>query len=188
MNMTNKEKVLLNKHLSTATNYLEFGSGESTVTAYNTESIKHITCVESSLEFIDTFLRDNGVTHTPEDKLTLQIPTLGKIKMWGYPVSTTPSEDWRSYTSFQDTFNADVVLVDGRFRVACLLSVLLQTEKDVDPTIMFHDFWTRKQYHVVLPFVDIVEIEGQLVVMTPRKDIDIELVRSLYESYVLNPE
>ena len=49
--MTEKELALLRKALMQSQNYLEFGSGNSTLLATETETIKHITVVESDAFF-----------------------------------------------------------------------------------------------------------------------------------------
>lgn len=49
--MTNKELILLQKAMSSSNNYLEFGSGNSTCIAVESESIRSITVVESDPDF-----------------------------------------------------------------------------------------------------------------------------------------
>ena len=45
-----------------------------------------------------------------------------------------------------DASKLDFVLVDGRFRVACALQLLLRT-REKTPLIMVHDFTPREYYH-----------------------------------------
>lgn len=76
----------------------------------------------------------------------------------GYPISSTEEKDsWINYPNalMESPKEPDVVLVDGRFRVACALTALLNLKPDA--IIMIHDFWTRPNYHVILPFVRILE-------------------------------
>lgn len=49
--MTNKELVLLHKAVDASNNYLEFGTGNSTRIAVETDNIHHITVVESDPTF-----------------------------------------------------------------------------------------------------------------------------------------
>jgi hypothetical protein len=54
----------------------------------------------------------------------------------GAPGSSCPMRDWVNYTrSYRREFNVDLVLVDGRFRVACGLNILPLIS---DETIFMH--------------------------------------------------
>ncbi len=44
----------------------------------------------------------------------------------------------------------DVVLIDGRFRVACFLTVMLRATKPV--TVLFDDYHKRPEYHWIEEF------------------------------------
>jgi protein O-GlcNAc transferase len=61
---------------------------------------------------------------------------------------------WESYPNYalgiwQEPFfcQPDVVLVDGRFRVACFIACALMTRSRL--TILFDDYKDRKYYHLV---------------------------------------
>ncbi len=73
----------------------------------------------------------------------------------------------------------DVVLIDGRFPVACCLKCY-----DIlsdDSVILFDDFLNRPQYHVVLDFFEIVEqtVDKRMVVLKkrPHKSIPPSLIQ-----------
>jgi hypothetical protein len=64
----------------------------------------------------------------------------------------------------------DLIFVDGRFRVACCLSVVLLAEADPDLTrkirVLLHDVGpARPHYDEVLQFFDVVESVNTLRVM-----------------------
>jgi protein O-GlcNAc transferase len=60
---------------------------------------------------------------------------------------------------------ADTVLIDGRFRVACALIVWLSGK--VTTKVMMHDYY-RIDYHVVETLFDVVEQAEALVVLQPN--------------------
>lgn len=60
---------------------------------------------------------------------------------------------------------ADTVLVDGRFRVACALMVWLSGGNGT--FVMMHDYY-RIDYHVVETLFDVVEQAEALVVLRPN--------------------
>ena len=61
----------------------------------------------------------------------------------------------------------DFVLVDGRFRVACALQLLLRA-REKTPRILVHDFAQREYYAVLLEFFDVVE-QAETAVILDRK-------------------
>ena len=52
------------------------------------------------------------------------------------------------------------MLVDGRFRAACVITTLLRTEKPL--TLLFDDYTERRGYHAVEQFVDRAEVRGRM--------------------------
>jgi hypothetical protein len=79
-----------------------------------------------------------------------------------------------------------VVLIDGRFRVACCLAVILN-QKHVK-WIIFDDYKSRPHYHVIAPFVNIVDSADSMIVCVPKRKFDRTEVEALYEEYKCNPE
>ena len=78
----------------------------------------------------------------------------------------------------------DLVFIDGRFRVACILTTLLRCR----PTIVVHDFWNKlKPYGEILEFLDVVHRVESLGVFSPRPDIDDTSLKKLLRTYLLDP-
>ena len=133
---------------------LEYGSGGSTVLA---AEIEHLTCfsVESDKKWADG-LRTWLDTNVPDHSVKLHYCNIGKTGAWGMPepvrkvmvprYAQYPRSVWRR----SDFVHPDVVLIDGRFRVGCFLTVLSNIQK---PTkILFDDYKERSNYHVVEHF------------------------------------
>ena len=58
---------------------------------------------------------------------------------------------------FSEGFSPDVVLIDGRFRVACFLYALIHTKPGT--VIIFDDYADRPEYHVVEEVISPVEVD-----------------------------
>ena len=79
----------------------------------------------------------------------------------------------------------DLVLIDGRFRPACLATTILRIKRPV--TVLFDDYRNRESYHAVEQFAKPVEMAGrmarfELVPRTPRTDEIAPLLASFFEA------
>ena len=114
-------------------------------------------------------------------------------KWWEYvswynnkkPVTIDITQNWNNYiNAFKLCENKiDLVLIDGRFRVAVLLS--LYNFLDYNCVILFHDYSNRQFYHIVENFYNKIESCGTLQVFKKKKDINIELLNDYIEEYKL---
>jgi hypothetical protein len=78
------------------------------------------------------------------------------------------------------------VLVDGRFRVACVLESLLSLSPLSETKILLDDYVDRPEYAVVEEYAD-VEIVGRMAVLRPRRLVDRISVRRLVRQYCADP-
>lgn len=183
--MTEKELVLLQKALMQSQNYLEFGSGNSTLMATEIETIRQITVVESDASFWKEKLLNipsiKYAVHTKRIKpLLINIGTTGE---WGYPIDNSCQKQWPLYSSlaFQEKASYDLVLVDGRFRVACILQVCLNCSSETK--IMIHDFFNRPYYFIVCPFLKLEKRADTLGIFTINKDKCIDILNEYIAIY-----
>jgi hypothetical protein len=187
--MTSGELALLQSCLGTADNYLEFGAGNSTVLACDVPTIRHIDSVDSSGEYVEQHLRPHAsiASALSEGRLELHLIEIGETAKWGYPKDASKKHLWPNYSLavFSRPSNHDLVLVDGRFRVACTLSSLLSTPDDC--RIMIHDFSSRPQYHVVAKFLETEASVDTLALFAKKPGVDRRRVRSLLEKYQYLP-
>ena len=82
----------------------------------------------------------------------------------------------------------DPILIDGRFRVACVLQSILHCHENPNLQILVHDIWPRKQYYVVLEFLNEVHRVDTLGVFSIRDNISLKKVERLYHEYKYRPE
>ncbi|MCL2339262.1 MAG: hypothetical protein FWC51_04925 [Proteobacteria bacterium] len=183
--MTDAEKDLFRRTVGRAKNYLEFGSGGSTFYALMKTNAR-VTCVDNYPEWMDymkKFSKFNRGVKSGRLKL-LEIDT-GPCRECGNPTDDARREFWPFYSSgvfaLPGIRDADVVLIDGRFRVACGLASIKNLNKDA--VIMIHDFNDRPQYHKLLDYLDIVESADRLVACRIKGRIDRAQLEQDYEEY-----
>ncbi|MCK5359774.1 MAG: hypothetical protein KAJ95_04065 [Gammaproteobacteria bacterium] len=190
MTMTNEEVTMLHSQMDRSSKYLEFGSGDSTVYASCVPSINTIDSVESSADFVNKMLKTNPAIQTALSmgKLEFHLIDIGVTGNFGYPVDDSKKHLWPDYSQniFKKSSNHDLVLIDGRFRVACTLQCILNEPKDC--IIMIHDFWNRAEYHVLLKYLTLIDKVDTLGVfdITPESFNDDE-IRSLITRYQYLP-
>lgn len=179
--MSAAETELFERYVKQATRDFEFGSGGSTKLA--TRSGIEVYGVESDKFWVDTLHKEAG----PLCKV--DYVNIGPTKEWGYPVDSSHQDKFPLYSESikQHTEGFDFILVDGRFRVACTLNAIkhsLDTQQDVSNTLIFiHDFWSRKDYHAVLEFLDTVEKAEDAGVFKIKSDIDRVYMEAMLERF-----
>ncbi len=142
---------------------LEYGSGGSTVLA--AEGGSHVISVESDKAWADRLTEHlAGIS----DKALVHHVDIGPTGDWGVPIRP------RFYGSFHryalsvwdrpDFRQPDLVLIDGRFRAACLVAVMLRTTKVT--TVLFDDYTARPYYHGVERLAVKEEVVGRLARFT----------------------
>ena len=179
-----EEAETLNKYLSNAESYFEYGSGGSTFEALKHRNLQKVYSVENSVSWLYgymyrfKFILDNIV----EKRLDMIYVDTGDTGDWGYPLNRNIN-----YTNYPEALllkeeykNADVFLVDGRYRVACLLQILNYAKDDA--IVMLHDR-QRVHYHEVYKYFDVIEYSGALAVFKIKKRPTTDEFAKLYDKY-----
>lgn len=145
-----------------ASSILEYGSGGSTVLASEMAS-KSVFSVESDRDWV-AMMRSWFEEHPGQSKPVMHHADIGKTGEWGMPDG---DKRWRAFPKYPleiwdvDGFVApDVVLVDGRFRVGCILACLFRTQKPIE--LYFDDYVGRDPYHAVETFIKPTETRGRM--------------------------
>lgn len=120
-------------------------------------------------------------------KLSFHIIDIGETTAWGHPKNEIKKHLWPNYclSVFSKKSNHDLVLVDGRFRVACTINCILNTRENC--TIMIHDLWNRPEYHIVLRYLETIERVDRFGVFCKRIDISSKKLQSLIKKYQYLP-
>ena len=185
--MTKDETQFLRTLLLTQKVYAEFGMGGSTLLALES-GVRDIVSVESNDDWIKHVENDPNVRNYVNQGARLQtvyVDIASDPNNWGMPRDQSKRENWPLYSSALDgKLNAtfDVILVDGRFRVACALkSIKLMNEKTL---LLIHDYVQRPRYHQVEQFLDKVNTIDTLCVFRKKCAVDDELLAKAIEKNI----
>ena len=186
--MSAAELEYFTRFLSESRYYLEFGAGGSTSLAAR-EPERMVWSVESDIGWINALAaRPEIADGLSSGRVNFLCPRIGKVGRWGRPIEPDARINWHRYHSsgweLLNPARLDLVFVDGRFRVACAIQSLLHTATSC--RILFHDFWNRPRYHVVLEHAQIVDRVDSLVVLAPKKRRNYSGLCSTLEKYRLD--
>jgi len=156
---------LLDEHLRKARVFLEYGAGGSSVMAARS-AVEKIYSVESDPAFLRAVQEKiAGIGIQPNRYVPLHVD-IGPTGAWGHPSSKEFSHRWPHYPQApwdrlkQDQKKPDLILIDGRFRVATLLASLLHAPAGC--TILFDDYADRAWYHAVETFLKPRRLAGRM--------------------------
>jgi hypothetical protein len=167
--------------------YAEYGSGGSTRLAAKM-GIPQIYSVESDVAFaraVKSYVRRDNKANS---KFELVVPPVGETGSFGYPTGTKHCSKWWRYPveiwNVMDAAGAtpDLVLVDGRFRVASFLVSLLRSQPGT--RILFDDFGNRlDKYGVVERVVKPSSMHERLAHFDVPSQFDVRLAAMLLIEY-----
>lgn len=156
------EAALLRAEYARAGVILEYGSGGSTVLAGGMAG-KRVFAVESDAGWVAK-MQGWFAANPPVSPVTLHHADIGPTVAWGRPEDETQFRKWPGYATSvwdrKDFAHPDVVLIDGRFRAACLMTVALRIIRPV--TVLFDDYKRRKPYHAVEDLIRPVAMAGRM--------------------------
>jgi len=173
------EGALVRHAYSEAGTILEYGSGGSTFMGSQMRG-KRILSVESDSAYRD-YVRSQIRAHGQRSKTIITHVDIGPTKEWGYPVDTRRQAHFGEYPlkiwSQAWAKDVELVLIDGRFRVACFVASLMHIKRP--GLILFDDYAKRKFYHVVEEFMEPTEMIGRMAlfevepgtVLTPEQQL-----------------
>lgn len=163
----------LSSELMRCGHYVEFGTGGSTMLAARLR--KPSVSIESDLYYLSRVrqaLIDKGLFDPALQ--TLRGVDIGPTVAWGKPWNTQFLSRGRraAFASYSD-FPSDVrssperpvlVLVDGRFRVACALKAMRALRPGSDWTVIVDDYTGRPEYSVIESFAQVDRFVGRMAV------------------------
>ncbi|NTT84516.1 hypothetical protein [Tabrizicola fusiformis] len=155
------ERDLLCATYEAASRIVEYGSGGSTLVA--AAAGKPILSVESDRKWAANM---NAVLARDFSGARAEVIwcDVGPTKKWGTPRGTAAHRQFHLYPlavwDRPDVGVPDVVLVDGRFRIACFCATVLRMTAPV--TLLFDDYVSRPEYAVVEQLVKPHRITGRM--------------------------
>lgn len=150
---------LLGHLLSTSASYLEYGAGGSTRYAAS-HGVPRIASVESDPRFlkaVDHFIGQDA----PDADWHPLFVNLGQTGPLGYPRSLRPNPSWIRYplTPWARDLDPDLILIDGRFRLACALAAAHYARAGT--LVMIDDYSLRPWYWSIQKVMPEVERAGR---------------------------
>lgn len=158
-----KERRFLVRHYEAAETILEYGSGGSTVLAAKLG--RRVYSVESDRDWAERMVHHVG---SISDTAQVHYADVGPTGPWGVPMKPREFRKFHGYAlsvwDRPDFVHPDLVLIDGRFRAACLVAVLLRATRPV--TVLFDDYLKRRYYHGVERLAQKEEMAGRMARFT----------------------
>lgn len=156
---------------------LEYGAGGSTLVAADRPQ-GVIFSVESDREWLKA-MESWFSANPPASRVVLHHADIGPTRSWGFPQGRKRIETWPGYAlsvwERDDFGHPDVVLVDGRFRLACMVTTLYSIER---PTVLLvDDYAGRPAYHRFEDLAGRPQMTGRMAHfdLTPRSDLPEDL-------------
>lgn len=144
------EAALVRERYAAARVILEYGSGDSTVLAAEMPG-KYVMSVESDRDWaisLQSWLHD---ARLPSPAIVWHVD-IGPTGRWGRPLDDSAWQRFHRYPLqiWSEPFfrHPDVILIDGRFRPACLVAACLRIEQPA--TVLFDDYTDRPSYQAVV--------------------------------------
>jgi len=178
---------------------MEYGTGGSTFLALEANAENMVIGCETDSKWLNRLcmevsMRGFGGRFFPVYQ------DIGATKVWGYPdydkepytdargilMVKAPGLPWEAMKRLE--VSPDIVLIDGRFRVACFLAALVNIQRPT--TVIFDDYAERRQYHLVEELAKPVELIDRTAVfkLTPLAgEVDIKKFLGTYAPMLVNP-
>ncbi len=180
-------QTLLSEALAGAQTYLEFGCGGSTASAI-AAGVSTIVSVESDPEWATSVAGYAKANGRPD--VEVLHADVGPTRSWGYPADDSAVDRWPTYAMrpwaslHAQGLTPDLVLIDGRFRLACLAISLLTCAPGTP--LLFDDYVDRAVYHELDDISPDRSVHGRLVRFVVPEGLDRVrcadvLSRALYE-------
>jgi hypothetical protein len=186
--MPDRNVAALAEALSAAECYLEYGAGGSTVFAART-AVRCIVSVESDRAWRDR-VADKLAESSPGHLHLIHVD-IGPTKRLGYPRCGSFRANFRNYPLAgwrrceEAGLSPDLVLIDGRFRLACILAALLHAKPGC--RILLDDYRWRRRYHRVEEFAKPVRMIGRVAEFVVAADLPRDEIRHALEAAIHDP-
>lgn len=192
--LTRKDQQMLGDMYRASNSVFEFGLGESTGIA-NYVGVPRYAGVDSHVDWV------NNVRSEVSPTFRFYYSDVGAVGAWGYPVQnlTKAILTYQIGPLASEIAPFDVYMVDGRFRVGCVLVSFLHAASygSYDSLVLLHDCYhkdhspsnpppsrNRKAYYVLNDYFDLHNHSKDfLCVYKRRQEVTDEQIYQLWEKY-----
>jgi len=164
--------------------YLEYGSGGSTIYAANTANVESIISIESDKKWVGIVQQSLA---SIRKNIHLEHCDIGEVANWGAPKNTNKINCFWEYSTkpwalaAKNNLHPDLVLIDGRFRVASFLYSVMCS--DAGTIVLFDDYTDRPQYAVVEDFCSLKSSHGRMGVFVVDKKYSAPDIAAKFAKY-----
>ena len=173
----NKTNSYFFKKLKLSNFYFEYGSGASSILA--TKLRKKFVSIETDFKFYNLML--NKI-----DNKNIKFFSIGPTIIYSYPIFILKKKIKKYVKSidlyFKKNKKIDLILIDGRFRVACCLNLLNFKNAIIKKkiNILLDDYLLRKHYHILNKYYKIKSLGRMAILQPKRKDFKINYLLKKY--------
>ena len=164
--------------LTKETTYFETGSGCSSIIAKY--YAKKTYAVEGCKKYYDLGIKNGLKDNIIFKDLKSDNPT------WSIPGKNSNLNDWKNYfQSYKEEYNADVILIDGRFKVATAMDMFNKIRNDT--IVLLHEYNKRPKYFVIENYYQYIYHWGSLFAFIKKKDIKeipLEIQKQYWNQYL----
>jgi hypothetical protein len=163
--------------------FFEYGSGSSTILA--NRLLKKYMSIESDKNFF-LYMKNINIPN-------IKFINFGYVYFYSVPIflkinKKKSSENAYNYANqiFKTKLKPDLILIDGRYRVLCALTVFefikKKKIKNKDVTIILDDYKTRKKKYNVLKNFFYISLIGRFAILKPKNYFpNLEKIKEIYK-------
>ena len=163
--------------LTKNTTFFETGSGCSSIIAKY--YAKKTYAIEGDIKYYELGIK-NGLK---ENIIFKDLKPRSLV--WSYPGNDTNIEDWKKYfQSYKKEYNADVILIDGRFKVATALDIFNKIRNDT--IVLLHEYDSRPYYYIIETYYKYIYHWGSLFAFIKKnsiKEIPLTIQKKYWSDY-----
>ena len=168
------DMMVFTSFLTKNTTFFEFASGCSSIIAKY--YCKKSYAVEGNKKWYDIGV-ENGLE---ENLLFRDLKCDGTGPLLSWPGKKSTIHDWKNFIqAYKEDYNADVIFIDGRFRVACAFDVFNKIKNDT--VVLLHEY-KRENYSIMKKYYDLIYHWGTLGLYQKKKNIS-EIPLDIQQKY-----
>jgi hypothetical protein len=170
--LTSNDLKLFDKYLDNPSNsikkYFEFGSGNSTIYTANKLTVAKVYSVENDKQW------HRRIINVHHKKIEIQYAnTDSPNNSYGKPTKIDKRKFANYYRGYKVSYNCNIIMIDGRFRVSCALDIFNKINENV--IVLFDDFVNRtSKYDCVLKYFNVVEKGERMIVLCRKSTTEID--------------
>lgn len=105
---------------------------------------------------------------------------------WSVPGDKSNLEDWKNYfQSYKKEYNADIIFLDGRFKVATAMDLFNKIKEDT--IILIHEYKSRPSYFILENYYNYIYHWNTLYALTKKKyikEIPLEVQKEYWNDFI----